>query len=111
MTVLVYQTAHGRVYQSDKENCFFIEYKGQEYRLSVCALINLKLKLDAVCISSLLLSDQKGSDLEIIPICNSNRLLVLSLEELIEFKDLIPGVLVMLELNSIVRQRTCNLLV
>ena len=101
----IYHTANGKVLQNDKDNRFYLEYKGKEYRMAVCALIAFKTKLDQLNIEELLLGDASANSIEIIPLCNKEHLLVLTLEELIEMKDLIPGTLVMLELNSIVQQR------
>ena len=108
---IVYQTTNGRVVQDDAKHCFFIVYKGQEYKLSACGLIALKIKLDAIDMSALLLSDERGSDLEIISLCNTDRLLVLAVAELVEFADLIPGSLAMLELNTLIYRRISSVLV
>ena len=108
---LIYDTAHGKIVQSDNENCYYFHFKGNSYRLPVCAMIAFKTKLDAIKIEDLLLSDAKGSDLEIIPLCNKEHLLVLTLDEIIELKDLFAGSLVLLELNSIVHQRITRALV
>lgn len=79
--------------------------------MAVCALIAFKSKLDQLNIEEMLLSDTSLNSIEIIPLCNKERLLVLTLDEIIEMKDLIPGTLVMLELNSIVQQRIVRALV
>ncbi|MEO9804194.1 MAG: hypothetical protein ABJF04_13140 [Reichenbachiella sp.] len=107
----IYHTTHGKVVQNDKDNCFYLQYKGNEYRMAVCALIAFKSKLDQLNIEEMLLSDTSLNSIEIIPLCNKERLLVLTLDEIIEMKDLIPGTLVMLELNSIVQQRIVRALV
>ncbi|MEP2026547.1 MAG: hypothetical protein ABJH98_01655 [Reichenbachiella sp.] len=107
----IYHTANGKVLQNDKDNRFYLEYKGKEYRMAVCALIAFKTKLDQLNVEEMLLSDASFDALEIMPLCNREHLLVLTLDEIIEMKDLIPGTLVMLELNSIVQQRLVRALV
>lgn len=97
--------------QNDKDNCFYLQFKGAEYRMAVCALIAFKNKLDQLNIEEMLLSDASFNAIEIIPLCNREHLLVLTLDEIIEMKDLIPGTLVMLELNSILQQRIVRALV
>lgn len=108
---IIYQTAHGKILQDDKDNCFYFQYKGNEYRMPVCALIGFKSKLDALNIEELLLSDASSNSIEIIPLCHREHLLVLTLQEIIELKDLVSGGLVMLELNSIVHQRIVRAIV
>ncbi|MGB3466517.1 MAG: hypothetical protein WBA74_14655, partial [Cyclobacteriaceae bacterium] len=81
---------------------FFLSFNGVEYKLAPCSLIALKSKLISYDLEQILLSDDDFSNLEIIPICNRDRFLVLSFPELAELKELIRGTFVMLELNSIV---------
>lgn len=107
----IYHTTNGKVLQNDKDNRFYLEYKGKEYRMAACALIAFKTKLDQLNIEEMLLSDASLNAIEIIPLCNKEHLMVLTLDEIIEMKDLIPGTLVMLELNSIVQQRLVRALV
>ncbi len=107
----IYYTANGKVLQNDKDNHFYLEYKGKTYRMAACSLIAFKTKLDQMNIEEMLLTDASINSIEIIPLCNKEHLLVLTLDEIIELKDLIPGTLVMLELNSIVQQRIVRALV
>lgn len=107
----IYHTTNGKVLQNDKDNRFYLDFKGKEYRLAVCSLIAFKAKLDQMNIEEMLLSDASINSLEIVPLCNKEHLLVLTLDEIIEMKDLISGTLVMLELNSIVTQRIIRALV
>lgn len=107
----IYHTANGKMFQNDADNHFYLEYKGKEYRMVVCSLIAFKAKLDQMNIEEMLLTDASINSVEIIPLCNKEHLLVLTLAEIIELKDLISGTLVMLELNSIVQQRIVRALV
>ncbi|MBU2913844.1 MULTISPECIES: hypothetical protein [Reichenbachiella] len=102
---LIHQTENGQIVQADKENCFYMTYKGMEYKMNVCSFIAFKSKIDTYNLELMLMSDVTKNDLEIIPLCNKDRFLVLTLEEMIEVKHLVQGALVMLELNSIVHQR------
>lgn len=107
----IYHTANGKIVQNDKDNRFYLQYKGSEYRMAVCALIAFKSKIDQLDIEEMLLSDASLNSVEVIPLCNKEHLMVLTLDEIIEMKDLIAGTLVMLELNSIVQQRIVRALV
>lgn len=106
----IFHTKHGEILQSDAENCFYLHFKGNSYKLNACTLIAFKSKLDAVNIEALLLSDASESNVEIISLCNRDRVLVMTIDEVIELKELISGSLVMLELNSIVHQRISRVL-
>lgn len=103
--IVVHSSKNGSILQIDAENCYVLNYKGNEYKLSVCAFIALKSRIDRTDIVDILLDDCRKNSLEIIPICNNARLLVLTLDELLEIKELLAGTLVMIELNSILHQR------
>ena len=99
---LVFATKNGRIEQSDTLHSFFLVFNEVEYKLAPCSLIALKSKLMTYDLEQIFLKDEDISGLEIVPVCNRDRFLLLSLPELIELKELINGTFVMLELNSIV---------
>ena len=102
----IFATKNGFIEQSDRLHCYFLHFNGASYKLAPCALIALKSKLQVYNLEDLLLSND-DFDLEIIPVCNRDRFLILNLEELIELKELINGTFVMIELNSIVAYTNC----
>lgn len=104
---IIYATKNGKIEQSDRLHSYFLTFNGIEYKLPPCSLIALKSKLLTYNLERMILSDEDFSDLEIIPVCNRDRFLILSFEELIELKELINGTFVMLELNSIVTTSCC----
>lgn len=99
---IIYATRNGRIEQSDRLYSFFLTFNAVDFKLAPCALIALKSKLHSYSLEEILLSDEEIPSIEIIPICNRDRFLMLNLEELVELKELIDGTFVMLELNSIV---------
>lgn len=96
----IYATANGFIEQSDKQHCYFLHFNNTSYQIAPCALIALKAKLHSYKLDEILLGDEELG-LEIIPVCNRDRFLILEFHELIELKELINGTFVMLELNSI----------
>ncbi|WP_109829418.1 hypothetical protein [Reichenbachiella versicolor] len=102
---LVHNTNNAKIWQSDIENCFYFDFKGQQYKLNVCGFIALKTKLINIDIEEMIISDELGADIAIVPLCNDERLLVLTIDEILELRELFPGAMVMLELNSILHSR------
>lgn len=102
---LVHATQNSSVHQLDEENCLLISFKGTEYKLKMCAFIALKAKVDRIDIVSMLMSSERYDSLEIISMCHADELMVLTLDEILELKDLLVGTLVLMELNSILCQR------
>ncbi|MEL7147680.1 MAG: hypothetical protein AAFO69_15000 [Bacteroidota bacterium] len=97
---IIYATRNGYIEQSDQLHCYFLHFKGVSYQMAPCSLIALKAKLCSYNLDELLMGDD-DLKLEIIPVCNRDRFLILELPDLIEVKELISGTFVMLELNSI----------
>lgn len=102
---LIYSTSNGQFCQDDCKNNFVLSYKGNTIELSVCSFIAFKSKLEATRVEEIILSDAMYKHIEIISLCNLDRILVLTIDEIIELRDLLQGSLVMLELNSIVHHR------
>ena len=105
----VFRTPAGAVVQSDGENCFYLQFRGRQTRLEVCALVALKQRVDHLDLVEML-TDVRRADVEVISTCRPDELFVLTLHEIIALKELLAGTLVMLELNSILHRRLrCSL--
>ena len=101
----VHSSENGEILQSDIENCFYFIFKSESYRLNVCGFMALKVKLDAVDVVSMILSDAASDEIELIPLCNLDRILLLDARDVLELRELFSGAVVMLELNSILHAR------
>jgi hypothetical protein len=101
----VYSTRSGSIYQSDSENCWYIDFAGKLARFDYRNLLKLKKAVYQIDIENLLLNSDKAPDLEIIFICACDHCYVLSLIQIIAMKELLQGTFVMLELNHIIYDR------
>ena len=101
----VFATSNGAIYQSDSENCWYIDFAGKLARFDYRNLLKLKKAVYQIDIEKLLLDNTKTPDLEIIFICACDHCYVLSLLQIIELKELLQGTFVMLELNHIIFDR------
>ena len=101
----VYGTRSGSIYQSDSENCWYIDFAGKLARFDYRNLLKLKKAVYQIDIENLLLNSDKAPDLEIIFICACDHCYVLSLIQIIAMKELLQGTFVMLELNHIIYDR------
>ena len=100
--VEVFSTMNGKVYQDNQKLCFLLEWKGERTTLKLPCFFGLKKKVDSVNLEELLNNPTAGGDFEIISSCGCERCFVLSIPEIIEFKNLLSGTRVMMELNSII---------
>jgi hypothetical protein len=101
----VYSTRSGSIYQSDSENCWYIDFAGKLARFDYRNLLKLKKAVYQIDIENLLLNSDKAPDLEIIFICACDHCYVLSLIQIIALKELLQGTFVMLDLNHIIYDR------
>lgn len=101
----IYTTSNGCVYQCDKRRCFVVDFGGYMTEFKLPCFFALKRLVDSIDLETMALNPSKSSDIEIISPCGSDRCFVLTLPELIEFKELLSGTRVMLQLNSILHER------
>lgn len=107
----VFSTKKGSIYQSDSENCWYIDFAGKLARFDYRNLLKLKKAVYNIDIENILLTSDKSADVEIIFICACDHCYVLSLLQIIALKELLQGTFVMLELNHIIQDRLFRLVV
>jgi len=105
----VFQTRNGSVFQSDSQKCWYVNFAGRNNRFDYRSIMKLRKAIYGIDIEALLLSSDKAPDLEIVFICACDHCYVLTLLEIIAFKELIEGTFVMLELNRILHDRVYRL--
>lgn len=101
----IYRTPNGCVYQCDKKRCFGVDFGGYMTEYKLPCFFALKKLIDSIDLDTMAMNPGKSSDFEIISPCGSERCYVLTLPELLEFKELLSGTRVMLQLNSILHER------
>jgi hypothetical protein len=103
--VEVFRTESGCVYQSDVENCYYVEFAGKTVRFKIKCLFRLKSIVDNIDLARMAADTRRASDIEIISLCACEHCYVLNLPQIVAFRDLLAGAKVMLELNSIIHER------
>jgi hypothetical protein len=101
----VYRSKGGCLYQDDRKNCFVLEYAGSASPLSVPCFFCLKRTIDNIDVAAMATSTCSSDSMEIISAPGCDRCFVLTLQELLDMKDLFEGARTMLELNSILHAR------
>ncbi len=107
--VEVFQTSNGAVFQSDKENCWYIDFAGKLARFDYRSLMKLRKAVYAIDIEMILMNSEKTADLEIVFICACDHCYVLNTLQILAIRELIEGTFVMLELNRILHDRVYRL--
>jgi hypothetical protein len=97
----VFSNTQGSVYQSDKLNCFFVDFGGKFARFNCISLQKIKKAVENIDIDSLLLNTNKA-DFELVTFNGCEHIYLLSALEIIAFKDLLQGSFTMFKLNHII---------
>lgn len=103
--VEVYSTMNGKVFQDNRQLRFVLEWQGVTTELKLPCFFGLKKRLDGINIERMLSSPSACHDVEIVAPCGCDRCFVLTVPEIIEFRNLMAGTRVMMELNSIIYER------
>ncbi|PYF72930.1 hypothetical protein [Pedobacter nutrimenti] len=101
----VFSTSKGAVYQSDKESCWYIDFAGKVACFDYRNILKLKKAIYGINIEEILMDSSKSADVEIVFICACDHCYVLTVLEIIAFKELLEGTFVMLNLNHIIQDR------
>jgi hypothetical protein len=96
----VFITGKGGVYQSDKENCLYLDFAGRTSRMSIQSLTDLKKIIDKVDICHMCTLIEHA-DIEIILL--KDHCFVLSGLQVLDLKELLQGAFTMFRLNHILK--------
>lgn len=97
----VFSNNEGAVYQSDKLNCFYVDFGGKFARYNCLSLQKLKKVVEELDIDALLLNTQRA-DFELVTFNGCEHIYLLSALEIISLKDLLQGTFTMFTLNHMV---------
>ncbi len=95
----VFITSKGGIYQSDTENCLYLNFSGKTSRLSFSSLNDLKKIIDKVDLGHMCTLIEHA-DIEIILL--KDNCFVLSGIEIIYLKEILAGAFTMFRLNHII---------
>jgi len=101
----VYKTESGVVYQCNNKNCLWINFAGESISYKIDQFFSLKTIVDNIDINKMINCTDKASDLAIIAPLSSNKIYILNICEVLNFKELLSGTKVMLDLNSIIYEK------
>ncbi|MCX2430798.1 hypothetical protein [Pedobacter sp. GR22-10] len=97
----VFSNYEGAVYQSDKLNCFYVDFGGKFARYNCLSLQKLKKVVEEIDIEALLLNTHKA-DFELVTFNGCEHIYLLNALEIIALKDLLHGTFTMFNLNYMV---------
>ena len=97
----LFRTTQGAVYQCNRRNCYWIEFAGGSSPFTWSDFKLLKKQLEAINVSEMVQNTHRTADVVILMPHRSERCFVLTLTEVLQFRELLQGAKVMIELNSL----------
>lgn len=91
-----------KFYQSDLDEVFCIDWYGDLISFKLCDLIRFRNKINQIDLAARLTS--VTSDIELVYLPHIDRILLLTLYDILTLKELFSGGFAMLELNSILHR-------
>lgn len=96
----VFKTNTGTVYQSDKQNCLFLNFTNKQYKLSYQSLKELKKIIDNIDLEHLC-THTLHADIEIFLL--KEHCFILTGMQVIALKEILQGTFAMFRLNHIIK--------
>ncbi len=97
----VFSNNQGSVYQSDKLNCFYLDFGGKFARFNCVSLRKIKKVVEGINIDELLLNTGQAN-FELITFNGCDHIYLLNVLEIVALKELLQGAFTMFKLNLMI---------
>ena len=98
----IFKTKSASIKQCELTDSFLLTFEREEFIFKLCDLFTFKKKIMAFDLMELL--ECSAPDVEVIHLPHCDRFLLLSLKEILEFRELLNGTFDTLALNSAVQK-------
>lgn len=98
----IFKTKTASIAQDGRSDSFLLTFDQEEIAFKLCDLYTLRKKIMALDIIALL--ESSAPDVEVIHLPHCDRFLVLSLHEVLQFRELLNGTFNTLALNSSIQR-------
>ena len=97
----LFKTQYGSVYQCGKNNCYWLEFKGESSSFKVSDFLRFKKNVDSIDLDTLLIDPSRSADYTILMPYRCNRCFLLTAVDIVNLRELLAGARFMIELNSL----------
>ena len=98
----IFRTKSATILQCERTDSFVLKYDRDEISFKLCDLFTFRKKIMSLNVVELL--DSNSPDVELIHLPHCDRFLVLSILEILEFRELLNGTFDTLALNSAIQK-------
>ncbi len=98
----IYKTKSASIAQCELTDSFFLTFDQEEIQFKLCDLFTFRKRIMSFDIIELL--ESSAPDVEVVHLPHCDRFLILSLREILEFRELLNGTFDTLALNSAIQK-------
>jgi len=98
----IYRTEHGAVYQCSRKNCYWLAYGRTTTAFRVSDFRLFKKHIDGIDVQRMLTDVSPGAGVEIVMPPGTDRCFVLTIQDILNLREILSGAKFMIEINSAV---------
>ncbi len=100
----VFHTESGAVYQCSRKNCYWLEFQGSTTAFRISDFFHFKKCIDRIDIDAMINDLSRTSDFEVIMPHRTDRCFILSVQDILNLREILSGAKFMIELNSDIKK-------
>lgn len=100
----LFRTEYGAVYQCNRYNCYYVEFAGGISAFKVADFLSLKQHVEAIDVAAMATSSHRAAEVHILMPHRSERCFVLTVADVVRFRELLDGAKAMMALNSLLQE-------
>lgn len=98
----IYKTKETVITLNESSGSFYLSFQGELFEFKLCDLYTLKNRV--MNLDLMLLLDSESPDLEVIHLPHCDRILLLNVHQVLQFRELLNGTFDILALNSSIQK-------
>lgn len=96
----VFSSVHGAVYQCSRKNCYWLEFNETTTAFKVSDFFLFKKRIDSINVEAMLADTSRTSDFELVMPHRTDRCFMLSVQDILNLREILAGSKFMIEFNS-----------
>jgi hypothetical protein len=100
----IFSSTHGAVYQCSRKNCYWLEFQQTTTAFRISDFFLFKKRIDAIDVASMLGDSSRSADFEILMPFRTERCFILSVEDILNLREILAGAKFVIELNSEIKR-------
>lgn len=101
----LYSSPYGSTWQDDQSRCIWLQVGGSCVSLNAQLFLKFRKRLQAIELERMLAPVHAGDEMELISFARWEHFLLLDVMDVVAYREVVEGTMVMLELNSMIHRQ------